>query len=291
MPCEPSPAAGPLAGAIGQPWHGQANLTYRRQGDRTLLEAKTQAPLKVQRPFYPQGPEICQTVLLHTAGGMVGGDRLTYDVQLRPNTQALITTAAAAKIYTDHPQAARVEGHMGVGTGACLEWLPQEAIVFEGAQYHQTLRVDLAPGAHWLGWEILRLGRTARGEQFRQGEVRSRCQIWHDGTLIWLDAQRLAGSDALWQSPHGLNECPVIATLSWVGTLPDRELVAAAREAWRAIANPRGEAGVTRLQLGMLCRYRGHSTTEARRWLTAVWQQLRPHYAGRPVVNPRVWQR
>ncbi|NER85257.1 MAG: urease accessory protein UreD, partial [Leptolyngbya sp. SIO1D8] len=120
-----------------QPWQGKATLTYCRQGERTIPQVQTQAPLKVQRPFYPEGSAICHSVLLHTAGGMVGGDRLTYDIHLTENTHALITTAAAAKIYSDHPQAAQVEGILRVDAGACLEWLPQEAIVFEGAQYHQ----------------------------------------------------------------------------------------------------------------------------------------------------------
>ena len=230
-------------------------------------------------------------MLLHTAGGMVGGDRLSYDIRLAARTHALITTAAAAKIYSNHPQPAQIQGTVRVEAGACLEWLPQEAIVFEGAQYHQNWRVELAPSATWLGWDILRLGRTARGEQFRQGEVRSRFEVWQNGHLVWLDPQRLIGSDALWESPHALKMFPVIATLAWVGPVPETSLVAVARDAWDAIAHPTGEIGVTRLQSGVLCRYRGQSTTEARRWFTAVWHHLRPHYAERVGVMPRVWQR
>ncbi|NER80328.1 MAG: urease accessory protein UreD, partial [Leptolyngbya sp. SIO1D8] len=196
-----------------------------------------------------------------------------------------------SKIYSDHPQAAQVEGILRVDAGACLEWLPQEAIVFEGAQYHQTWRVELAPGAHWLGWDIVRLGRTARSEKFRRGELRSHCEVWHDGTLIWLDPQRLIGHETLWQSHYALGTCPVLATLAWVGTLPEAALIAMAREAWEAMPNPTGEAGVTRLQLGMLCRYRGHSTREARHWFTSVWNHLRSYYAGRSICLPRVWQR
>ena len=282
---EPSPLT------VGRSWHGQATLTFTQRGDRTVPQAQTQAPLKVQRPFYPEGPAVCQSVLLHTAGGMVGGDRRSYNLHLEANTHALVTTAAAAKIYTDHPQPARVNGTIRVESGAWLEWLPQEAIVFEGAQYHQTWRVELAANAHWLGWDILRLGRTARGERFCQGEVRSQFEVWHDGQLIWLDPQRLVGSETLWQSPHGVKGCPVIGTLAWVGDVPTVDLVKAARSTWAALPNPQGEAGVTRLQRGVLCRYRGQSTSAARRWFVQVWQLLRPHYGGPLATVPRVWQR
>lgn len=272
-------------------WQGKASITFRRQGDRTVPQVQTQAPLKVQRPFYPEGPRICQSVLLHTAGGMVGSDRLTYDLHLMEHAHALVTTAAAAKIYGDHPQPAQVSGRLRVEAGACLEWLPQEAIVFEGAQYHQHWRVDIAAGGHWLGWDVLRLGRTARGETFQRGEVRSRFEVWYDGKLIWVDPQRLVGSEALWRSPHALKECPVIATMAWIGSLPKAELVQAARTAWEAFPNPRGEVGVTRLQQGLLCRYRGQSTDEVRRWFVRVWELLRPLYGGKFTAIPRVWQR
>lgn len=276
---------------MGRSWHGKAMLTFTQRGDRTVPQAQTQAPLKVQRPFYPEGPGVCQSVLLHTAGGMVGGDCLSYDLHLETNTHALVTTAAAAKIYTDHPQPARVDGTIRVESGAWLEWLPQEVIVFEGAQYHQTWRVDLAANAHWLGWDMLRLGRTARGERFCQGEVRSRFEVWHDGRLIWVDPQRLVGSETLWQSPHGLKSSPVIGTLAWIGGVPTDELVKAARSAWDAFSTPRGEVGVTRLQRGLLCRYRGQSTSEARHWFVQVWQLLRPQYGGPCTTMPRVWPR
>ena len=271
-------------------WQGKAALTYSRQGDRTVPNVQTQTPLKVQRPFYPEGPEVCHSVLLHTAGGMVGGDQLSYDIHLQSGAHALLTTAAAAKIYSNHPQPAQVKGRLRVEAGACLEWLPQECIVFEGAKYHSTWRVELAPEAHWLGWDILRLGRTARGEQFQQGEVRSRWEVWHDSTLIWLDSQQLMGSKELWHSPHALGTQPVIATLVWVGKLPEESLVQATRKAWEVISTPSGEVGVTRLQLGLLCRYRGQSTAEARRWFTDLWNRLRFHYVKRSNHIPRVWQ-
>jgi urease accessory protein len=48
--------------------------------------------------------------------------------------------------------------------------------------------------------------------------------------------------------------------------------------------------GVTRLAEGLLCRYRGDSTTEVRQWFTAVWHLLRYSFLHSPPINLRVWQ-
>jgi urease accessory protein len=81
-------------------WHGHLELVYSRVGQGTqMIHSHMQAPLKVQRSLYPEGDTICHTIMLHTAGGIVGGDRLSVNIELQPQAQVLITTAAANKIY------------------------------------------------------------------------------------------------------------------------------------------------------------------------------------------------
>ncbi len=295
-------------------WHGSLNLVYAEQNGTTQLRHnQAQAPLKVQRPFYPEGSEVCHSVILHTAGGIVGGDRLSLNFHLKPNAQALITTAAASKIYRSNGLQARQTIQMQVEAGACLEWLPQETIVFNGAIYRQDLRVELAPRATWLGWEMTRFGRSARGERFLQGEWRSHTEVWQQGRPLWIDRQWLPGNEEIFNSPHGLAGQPVVASLAWVGQPVSPEIVEKARNLWQKnsefriqesefrrvtpssfshppLATSQSLAGVTRLPSGLLCRYRGSSTAEVRNWFTAVWQLLRINFLGRSSCPPRVWQ-
>ena len=75
MICNSQPAEG---------WHGKLNLVYAdRLNSTQLIYSHNQAPLKVQRPFYPEGAKICHSVMLHTAGGVVGGDRLSSNIHLQ----------------------------------------------------------------------------------------------------------------------------------------------------------------------------------------------------------------
>jgi urease accessory protein len=268
-------------------WHGTLQLTYARPGDATqIVQSHSQAPLKLQRPFYPEGAGVCHSVMLHTAGGIVGGDRLSLSIALQPRAQVLLTTAAAAKIYRSNGLTAQQTIDIQVAPGACLEWLPLDTIVFEQAQYRQDLRVELAEGAHWLGWEITRFGRSARGEQFLAGDWRSHTEVWRNGRPLWCDRQWLPGSEVAFHGLHGLAGCPVVGSFAFVGVEVDQDCVEQARSQLPLAA---GEGGVTRLQSGLLCRYRGHSSTEAKRWFVQVWDQVRRSYLGRAACVPRVW--
>lgn len=269
-----------------QCWQGTLDLRYVLRGGKTAIaESRGQAPLKVQRSFYPEGEQVCHTVVLHTAGGIVGGDRLVQTLHLEPQSQVLITTAAASKIYRSNGLEAQQTVRIDVGEGACLEWLPQETIAFDGAVYRQDLYVELAPKASWLGWEIVRLGRTARLEGFVSGQWRSNLEVWRQGVPLWIDRQRLPASEALFGSPHGLSGYPVVGTLAWVGQPVSVEMVEKARSLWQGS----GEMGVTRLHEGLLCRYRGRSTQDVRNWFTTVWHGLRSSVWGRSAYVPRVW--
>jgi urease accessory protein len=269
-----------------QGWLGELKLTVQRGDRRTeLAHCYAKAPLKLQRAFYPED-DIAHLVLLHTAGGMVAGDRLSYDLCHGPNSHALITTAAAAKIYRSTGAIASQSVQIQVADGARAEWLPQETILFEGCRYQQTLTVDLEADATWLGWEISRFGRSARDEQFSEGYWTSDLEVRQAGRLLWVDRQEMAGADR-WSSPHGLGGMPVIGSLAYVGREVPRELMTLLRQAWQGD----GEAGVSRLQLGIVCRYRGRSRQDAQAWFQRVWALLRQWDLDRPAIAPRVWQR
>jgi urease accessory protein len=268
-------------------WLGELTLTVKRGDRRTeLARCYAKAPLKVQRAFYPED-DIAHLVLLHTAGGMVAGDRLTYDLCFEPDSHALITTAAAAKIYRSEGLTSTQSVQIRVGDGARAEWLPQDTILFDGCRYRQTLIVELGADATWLGWEITRFGRSARDEQFDQGDWTSDLQVSQAGRLLWVDRQAMAGEGDRWASPHGLGGWPVIGSLAYVGREVPTAVVAALRSAWVG----EGETGVSRLQLGIVCRYRGRSRQDAQAWFQRVWVLLRQWDLDRPAVAPRVWQR
>lgn len=269
-------------------WAGELSLRFARAGCATKMHTlRARMPLAVQRAFHPEGEGPCHAVILHPPGGMVGGDALYVEIVAEAGAEALVTTPSAARWYrAKSPASLRTEIH--AANDACVEWLPLETIVYDGALAHQSLRVELAPGAMWMGWDITRFGRSARGERFTHGYWRSTVEVWRADEPLWIDRQRLEGGSALLAGPYGLAGASVIGTFAAVGFEPDAALLAALRMRCSLPADA-GAAGVTALPAGVVCRYRGPSSAAARACFALIWDAVRRKVRGRAAVMPRIW--
>ncbi|MEF8735186.1 MAG: urease accessory protein UreD [Candidatus Accumulibacter necessarius] len=116
----------------------------------------------------PGRSAVCHAIVLHPPGGIAGGDRLEISVAAAP-AHALLTTPGAGKWYRSGGRQAQQSLTVRVAREAVVEWLPQETIVFDGAEATMHSRIELAAGGVFCGWEILCLGRTAAGERFSYG--------------------------------------------------------------------------------------------------------------------------
>jgi urease accessory protein len=282
-------------------WHGRASLRFSR-GDDGLSrhQGSASAPLKIQRSFNRANGR-CELPLLHTAGGLVGGDRLSITVDLEPGSRALLTSVAAQKVYgTIGRSRLRPEGAWALQElafqleeGADLEWLPQELVVYADGLFEQRTRVNLAPGAGWLGAELVRLGRTAAGESLGAGRWRSLLEIRRrdPGGDRWelVDRLELGGSSLV--EAHGLGGEPVFGSLVWAAprTLAGAELVELVEACRGDRSGLVGTMACGSLEQGLLARYRGPSSTAARSWFTRLWARIRAAQGLAAPELPRVW--
>ena len=268
-------------------WEAQLNLRYaKREQGTVLVEREHYGPLLVQKPFYPEGSDVCHSIIVHPPGGIAAGDRLAINIAVESGAHALITTPGATKWYRSEDALAEQHVTINVAAGGKLEWLPQEAIVFNSAIARQIVAVNLADQASFLAWDILVLGRGAAQETFAQGLYQQAFTITRNGVPLWVERGKLSGSSTLLASRVGLAEYPVAATLLAVGDAPGAALVAALR------AVPSGEnaqVAITALPKILCARFLGHSAEQAKMWLEIIWQELRPHYFGRAADRPRIW--
>jgi len=269
-------------------WIARLNLGYERRAEATVLAQRNHfGPLRVQKALYPEGPEVCHTLLLHPPAGIAGGDELEIVAAVADQAHALLTTPGAGKWYRSAGPWAFQRLNFEVGAGGMLEWLPQESIVFDGALANMQTRVALAEKACFIGWEVLCLGRRASGEHFSSGAMSLSTRIEREGRPIWLERGMLEGGSRLLQSPAGFAGYSVSATLLAAGAGLDPALLAACRK--QVPAEQGARYGLTLLPDVLVARYLGHSAEAARAWMVALWFLLRPTMAGREALIPRIW--
>ena len=271
-------------------WHAELHLGFARAGERTVLrENRHCGPLRVQKALYPEGPAVCQAIVLHPPSGIAGGDALEIAVDVGPDAHAQLTTPGAGKWYRSGGASASQRIDLRVGAGASLEWLPQESIVFDGAVARMETRVQLAADSRFIGWDILCLGRAAAGERFERGDFGLFLTVDRDNCPLWRERGHFAGNDPMLASPAGWAGHSVCGTL--LCTFPELPQHAAALlEALRAV--PPADAalhGITALPDMLIARYLGDNSEAARLWFAELWKILRPACCGRPVVTPRIW--
>lgn len=270
-------------------WNALLALGYECAADKTILARRRHhGPLVVQKPLYPEGGEVCHTIVLHPPGGIAGGDSLEIRATLDRASKVLLTSPGAGKWYRSAGAHASQRLCFTLAKDSVLEWLPQETILFDGARAQMDMQVELEQGAIFMGWEIVCLGRAAAGEKFAHGHLRQTVRINLAGRALWREYGDLAGGASLMHSPAGLAGCTVTGTLILAGKTVPPDLLEACRDI--AVDDRAGEyCGVTVLPDMLIARYLGHKSEGARRYFIALWQLLRPFAAGRGVSIPRIW--
>ena len=233
-----SPSDAALARPPLQRTEGAARIAFRNDCGVTRLDRLfQQGALKIRLPRVPAG-DPPTAVLINTAGGLTGGDRVSVEMTAGAGCRVIVTGQACEKIYRARDGEARVHAEIKVADGARIDWIPQETILFDGARLARRLDVALAPDATLLIAEAIVFGRTARGEEVRHGLLTDSWRIRRGEKLVFADEIRFDWQDAgLLGRPAVLAGGRAIATILFVAPEAERHL-----EKLRAIVGPAGGA-------------------------------------------------
>jgi urease accessory protein len=161
--------------------HGRLGVRFA-EGRTRIAELYEEGAAKLRIPRHDRSG--LEAVLINTAGGLTGGDRLSWQVDVGAGADLTLTTQACEKIYRAAEGQAQTRSAVTVGEGARLAWLPQETILYERSALSRSLEVDLAAGAEALVAEAVIVGRKAYGEVVRHGVLRDRWRVRQAGRMV-----------------------------------------------------------------------------------------------------------
>lgn len=282
---------------IASPDHWPAYLRLRfatQTGKRSILAYNRHSgPLLVQKPLYPEGPQICHVIVLHPPSGIAGGDDLEINVSVENQAHALLTTPGATRWYKANDRKASQRIRLDIEDGAKLDWLPQENLLFEAAFAESETQVNLHGASCAIGWDCYQFGSIAASSPWQKGLLALRTSISLDGRPIWLESGRLDASDPRHRSLSGMAGLPLMANLWSVGPpISERE-----KEQLAALL-PWEEAlrcGVSQMMLSnnrslVLVRLLGLHIEAVRQQLVKCWEFLRPRQLGIAATPLRLWR-
>lgn len=274
-------------------WIAKLDMSFLpKQGKTRLTHLSHLGPLRVQKPFYPEDDGCCHVYVLHPPGGMVVGDELTISAEVHEGAKVLLTTPSAGKIYgakhLTHPQLQTI--NLSVENDGCIEWLPQETIVFDGANGRLATRITMSEHSRLFVWDIVRLGRAASGEKFEHGVCYQSLEIWQGDTPYFIERNCFAGGAELQSAKWGMQGANTTGTLCATLSAP-RELIDECLTYLNsASGGDLGLWGLTQKNALFVARYLGDSVSQCRHGFEYLWRTLRPLLNNKTAVVPRIWQ-
>jgi urease accessory protein len=175
---------------------------------------------------------------------------------------------------------------MTVAENSRLEWLPQENIVFDGADVALNTQIQLTENAVFAGWEVVCLGRQASGECWNSGCFRQQLSIKRDSKLIWNETALLKPDSALLTSIAGLRSQVVFGSLVVAAGNTPAEIL---KDCQQITLDSTATYGVSALPEIFTARYIGPCAQEAKIYFEKLWHCLRPWYGNRQAIRPRIW--
>jgi urease accessory protein len=292
-----TPQANALVDGIDPRWRalfrGEFYAASTSSNDLQTRMGKTMhfGPLRVQRPFYPEGSDLLHMYLLHPPGGLVGGDQLVIQVQARERAKVLVTTPSAGKLYRNETELKQVQQvEIKVGVNCAVEYLPQENIIFNGAKGELNTRIDIDDNGLFIGWEITCLGRPEGDALFTQGTLKQTLAIYQDEQLLFIDRFNLDAQSGVLNSRVGLQHYSVFATF-----VINRNIDSVAMQSLLELqeaCNAQSDTvlmGVTQKNGILIIRALAHRAEPVRNQFERIWQLLRPSVYDREACTPRIW--
>ena len=258
-------------------------------GNTSLAEISHAGPLRVQKLFHDQ--DLAHCYVLHPPGGMVSGDDLDCRFRLHPQAKVLITTPASGKLYRSRQNGSMQTTRtvLEVDAGATCAYLPQDTIVFDGANGDLETQILVDASATYFGWEHIIFGRSAGSLPFRSGRLSQRLIVYRDLRLLYRDHLRIDPETLA--SASGLDGLTSLASGLLILRQGSGATDAVVKSCRKTVEDFPGKSGVTAIRDELISiRLLSARAEDTRSALELLWSSVGEQIMARTVEIPRIWR-
>ncbi len=257
---------------------GEIRASYISNKGNTHVEDLFQSGcLKLMMP--PGYDQHLDAIALNTAGGLTGGDHLSYKINVGAGSRVRVASQTAERLYRSSAGCAKSELSFCVLGGATLHWLPQETIIFDRSRFARNFNVHVEKDAHFFIVELMAFGRKAMGEEVEAGFFHDRWRIFRDQRLCFADDLRIDNFSSV-HNPAGLDHYSSCASLLYVAPNVEDH----ARSIHNYLCQAKIKSGVSGWNSLVYARLLSHDIGELRRVVMEIYHQLTQN------LPPVVWK-
>ena len=285
-------------------WEGNCFLDFFNnksssgKDDKTIFKSKFTSPYKLLKCSYDREGR-CILPILHTAGGLVGGDLLEFEANIGINSKVLLTTSSAQKVYGSvgrskiNPKGSfsSQTTKINILENSHLEYLPQETIVFANGLYSQEFKIKISDKSSFLFTDLTRLGRSSADESIENGIFRSKLEIMRNSKFCddWEFVDQIELNKFSFEAKSGMDYMPVFGSLIWIyeKEFPKTKISELKENIKIIFKENNNYLSLGTLENGLSIRFLGTSSQDARKCFFSIWTQIRticgfckPEYQG-----------
>jgi urease accessory protein len=249
------------------------------QGRTYLREQSFCAPVHLSKPYRDE--DVLVVNIVNPTAGLLGGDRVDYDVAVEMGARVLLTAPSASRAHRIVEGDARVTQEYRVAAGGWLESWPEIFIPQGGARYRQRTSLRVEEGGGALLIEMLAPGRTASGEIHAFEELNWETEVFLGDVKIARERYRLEPESAVLEAMRAQFATPYYAS----GLVVSSEL-SANSDCWQRIHDLHREdawVGCSALTRGgWAIRVFAAGSVELRKTVAAIRQEIYAALGRRP---------
>ena len=273
-------------------WEGNCFLNFYNNKsssgnvNKTIFKSRSTSPYKLLKSTHDQEGR-CILPILHTAGGLVGGDLLEFEANVEKNSKFLLTTSSAQKVYGSigrskiNPDGiySRQKKFITILDNSHLEYLPQETIIYANGLYAQEFKVHISNDSSFLYSDLIRLGRSSAGESIESGVFRSKLEILrnNDSYYDWEFVDQIELSKLSYEAKSGMDYMPVFGSLIWIceKDFSKSKISNLVKNIKMIFKESKNNLSIGILENGISIRFLGRSSQDARKCFFCIWKQIR----------------
>ncbi len=175
--------------------HLSLRAATRADGRTVLARQSFRAPYHLSKPYWDMDAKTLLVQVVNPTAGILSGDRLESDIDVRKGAALLVTTPSASRVFKMKSGTAECRQHFTVAAGGWLEVMPEPLVPHRGCRYRQSTRIEVEPGGELFFADLLMPGRVAHGEAWAWEKLCLEIDVRLGGELVLRERFEQTGAE------------------------------------------------------------------------------------------------